>query len=104
MLWNKETYGARVCLIKSEDLLSKTNAIMHYLAGFLGIEFDDILLVPTFNKLPATAKARLKEEKQDTQSGPPLSGRELTEQELNIIERETSETYTLVLKEVVTFE
>jgi hypothetical protein len=104
MLWNKETYGDRVCLIKFEDLLSKTNAIMHYLAGFLGIEFDDILLVPTFYKLAATAKARLKEEKHDTQSSAPLSGRELTEQELNTIERETSETYTLVLKEVVTFE
>jgi hypothetical protein len=104
MLWNKATYGDRICLIKFEDLLSKTSAIMHYLAGFLGIEFDDILLVPTFNKLPATAKARLKEEKHDTQSSPPLSGRKLTEQELNIIERETSETYTLVLKEVVTFE
>jgi len=104
MLWNKETYGASVCLIKFEDLLSKTNAIMHYLAGFLGIEFDDILLLPTFNKLPTTAKARLKEEKRDTQSSPPLSGRKLTEQELNTIERETSAIYKLVLKEVVTFE
>jgi hypothetical protein len=104
MLWNKETYGDRVCLIKFEDLLSKTNAIMHYLAGFLGIEFDDILLVPTFNKLPGSAKARLKEEKHDTQNRPPLSARKLTEQELNTIERDTSETYTLVLKEVVTFE
>jgi hypothetical protein len=104
MLWNKETYGDRVCLVTFEDLLSKTDAIMHYLAGFLGIEFDDILLSPTFNKLPATAKAHLKEEKYDTQSSPRLSGRKLTEQELNTIERETSETYTMVLKEVVTLE
>ena len=104
MLWNKETYGDRVCLIKFEDLLSKTDAIMHYLAGFLGIEFDDILLVPTFNKLPATARARLEEKKHDTQGSPPLGGNKLTEQELNTIQRETSETYTLVLKEVITFD
>ena len=104
MLWNKETYGDRVCLIKFEDLLSKTNSVMLYLAGFLGIAFDDILLLPTFNKLPTAAKASLREEGHGTQVRPPVDGNELTEQELNTIERETGETYKMVLKEVVAFE
>jgi hypothetical protein len=104
MLWHKERYGDCVCLLRFEDLVSKTEAVMRYLTGFLGIEFDDILLVPTFNKYPTKAIERLKEENRATRSGPLWGGRKLAEQEVNTIERETSEIYSLVLKEVVTFE
>ena len=103
MLWNKEKYGDSVCLITFEDLVSKTEAVMRYLAGFLGIEFNDILLVPTFNKYPSKANARFREENRDTQSGPLSGARKLAEQEVDTIERETSEIYYQVLKEVVTF-
>ena len=51
-LRNKERYADRICLIQFEDLDSKTEAVMRFLAEFLGIEFDDILLTPTFNTLP----------------------------------------------------
>jgi hypothetical protein len=50
MLWNKERYGDRVCIITFEDLISKTESVMRYLARFLKIEFDNIVLIPTFNK------------------------------------------------------
>jgi hypothetical protein len=52
MLWNKERYGDRVCIINFEDLIRRTKAVMQYLAGFLKIGFDDIFLIPTFNKIP----------------------------------------------------
>jgi hypothetical protein len=103
MLWNKEKYGDSVCLIKFEDLASKTEAVMRYLTGFLGIEFDDILLVPTFNKYPTKADTRLKEENYATQSDLLWGARKLAEQEVNTIESETSEIYSQVLKAVVTF-
>jgi len=104
MLWNREKYGDSVCLIKFEDLASKTEAVMHYLAGFLGIEFDDVLLVPTFNKYPIKENAHSEEENLPTRGAPLSGGRKLAEQEVNTIERETSGIYTRVLKEVVTFE
>ena len=104
MLWNKKKYGDSVCLIKFEDLLGKTEAVMHYLADFLGIEFDDILLVPTFNKWPTKLNTSF------SPAGHAIAGSQLTSgsrssgQELDSIEGMTSEKYSLVLKEVVGFE
>jgi hypothetical protein len=49
-LRNKEKYGERVCIV-----VSKTESVMSYMADFLGINFDNILLVPTFNKCPIRA-------------------------------------------------
>ena len=77
---------------------------MRYLAEFLGIEFDDILMVPTFNKLPIGANTSFKLENPGILSAALTRYRTLTTQELNTIERLTSETYQLVLKEVVRFE
>jgi hypothetical protein len=104
MLWNKERYGDRVCLIQFEDLIRKTEGIMRFLAAFLTIEFDDILLVPTFNKFPLKEDTTFKTENHGIVSSLPAEERTLTGQELNTIERMTSETYPLVLKEVVRFE
>jgi hypothetical protein len=103
ILWNKERYGDRVCLITFEDLVSKAEAVMRYLAGFLGIEFDDTLLVPTFNTLPIRANTSFEVEDHGILNSPLSRYKTLTGQELDTIERMTSETYSLVLKEVVRF-
>ena len=104
MLWNKEKYGDRVCLIQFADIIRKTETVMRFLAEFLGIEFDDILLVPTFNKFPLKEETTIKAEKDGFVSSLPAAESTLTAQELHTIERMTSETYRLVLKEVVRFE
>jgi len=52
MVENKSRYGDRVCIITFEDLVKRTDLVMHYLAEFLNINFDTILLTPTFNKIP----------------------------------------------------
>ena len=102
-LWNKEKYGDRVCLLKFEDLVGKTEAVMRYLAEFLGIEFNNILLAPTFNKFPIRASASLNAEDHGVVNSPLFRERTLTGQELNTIEEISSETYRLVLNEVVRF-
>ena len=104
-LRNKEQYGDRVCIIKFEDLVSKTETVMRYLAEFLGIEFDDILLVPTFNKFPIKAHADFKVENHGIVNSPlSIRPKTLSEQELDTIERMTCETYPRVLNEAVKFE
>ena len=103
MLWNKERYGDQVCIIKFEDLVGKTESVMRYLAEFLGIKFDDILLVPTFNKVPIKAHTSFKAENHGILNSPLSRYTTLTGQELDIIERTTRETYSLVLNEVVNF-
>ena len=101
---NKERYGDRVRIIKFEDLVGKTEAVMRYLAEFLGIEFDDSLLVPTFNKFPIKAHTSLKVENHGIGNSPLSKDRTLLEQEFDTIERMTRETYSRVLNETVEFE
>jgi len=104
MLRNKEKYGDSVCLVKFEDLVSKTEAVMRHLAEFLGIEFDDILLVPTFNKFPIKVNMSFNAEDYSIADSRFSAERTSIGQELDDIERITSEKYSLVLKEVVRFE
>jgi hypothetical protein len=40
MLWNKERYGDRVCILTFEDLVGKTESLMRYLTEFLEIKFN----------------------------------------------------------------
>jgi hypothetical protein len=77
---------------------------MRFLAEFLGIEFDDILLTPTFNKFPVKANTSLKVKNQGTLNSLLATEQILTEHEFDRIEKETSETYSLLLREAVRFE
>jgi hypothetical protein len=102
-LWNKERYGDRVCIIKFEDLVSKTEVVMRYLAEFLCIEFDDILLVPTFNKFPIKAHTSFKVENYGIINSTLSRYKTLTGSELDTIDEMTGEIYPRVLKEVINF-
>jgi hypothetical protein len=104
MLWSKEKYGDCVCLIQFEDLVSKTASVMRFLAEFLGVEFDDILLIPTFNKFPVKANTSFKVKDQGTLNSLLSTEKTLTEHEVDTIEKETSEIYSLVRRESVRFE
>jgi hypothetical protein len=103
-LRNKERYGDRVCFIKFKDVVSKTRAVMLYLAEFLGIAFQDILLVPTFNTLPLGINTSFQGEDRGEVNSPRSREEIGTTEELNTIERATSEMYLLVLSKVVRFE
>jgi hypothetical protein len=103
MLRSKEQYGDCVCLIQFEDLLRKNEAVMRYLTEFLGTAFDDILLTPTFNKFPVKADRSLKLKDEDVSNSLLSTEEALTEHEEDTIEAQTSETYSLVLKETVKF-
>ena len=104
MLWNKERYGDLVCLIQFEDLVSKTKAVMSHLAEFLGIEFEDILLVPTFNKFSIKANTSFHLEDHLILRKTQSRYKTLTPQQLDTIEKMTGDIYLKVLKEVVRFE
>ena len=103
MLWNKQQYGDSVCLIQLEDLIGRTEAVMHILAELLDIEFDDILLTPTFNKFPVKANMSLEMKDQGALDSLLLTEKALKEHEVNTIDRETSETYSMVLAETIRF-
>ncbi len=103
MLRNKKMYGDRICLLKFEDLVAETEAVMRYLAKFLDIKFDDILVVPTFNNLPIKAHTSFKSENHGIINETLSRYKTLTASELGIIEEMTGEIYSDVLEEVVKF-
>lgn len=102
-LENKERYGYRVCVIRFEDLVSKTEPVMRHLAGFLDLEFDPILLTPTFNKTPIGANTSFQLEKSTIMDSTLNRHKTLTQDELEIIGSLTDKTYKLVAEKAIVF-
>ena len=97
MLWNKERYGDRVCIINFDDLVKRTEAVMHYLAEFLNIQFDDILLTPTFNKIPIKPNTSFNLEDPGIIVSVLDRYKTLKQEELEIVEEMTGKLYETVL-------
>jgi len=97
MLRNKDKYGDRVCILTFEDLISKTESVMRYLAEFLEIKFKDILLEPTFNKYPIRANTSFEAEKNGIISTTLQRYKTLAQEELEFIESTSKELYGQVL-------
>jgi hypothetical protein len=102
-LRNKEKYGERVCIVRFEDLVSKTESVMSYMADFLGINFDNILVVPTFNKCPIRANTSFNAEQHGIVASTLSRYKMLSEEELKIIEKMTEDIYSMILKEAPEF-
>jgi hypothetical protein len=97
MLENKEKYKDRVIIISFEDLIQNIEPVMRSLADFLNIEFDDILLVPTFNKFPMVANTSFRAEKAGIVDSTLFRYKTLTHEELDIIDEMTRDNYKQVL-------
>ena len=102
-LRNKKKYRERVCIVRFEDLVSKTESVMSYMADFLRINFDNILLVPTFNKCPIRANTSFNAEQHGIVANTLSRYKMLSEEELKIIEKMTEDIYSMILKETPEF-
>jgi hypothetical protein len=100
---NKERFGERVCIIKFEDLIGDPGAVMHCLAEFLEIEFDPVLLTPTFNKSPIRANTSFKEEKTGIVKSTLARHETLSAAEISMIVEMTQDVYRSALDEAVAF-
>ncbi len=103
MTRNREKFGERVCIIKFEDLVSRTESVMRHLANFLGIQFDRILLTPTFNKFPIRANTSFEMEEAGILNSTLTRYKILKAEELEIIDKMTWEEYQKVLDHIVEF-
>jgi hypothetical protein len=54
---NKKQHGDRVFILSYEDLVTDTEAVMRCLAEYLDINFNKLLLIPTFNDFPIKANS-----------------------------------------------
>jgi hypothetical protein len=103
MLRNKDRYGDRVRILTFEDLITKTRAVMLYLAEFLEIKFDNILLMPTFNKYPIRANTSFEAEQDGIISSTLQRYKTLAREELEFIESTSKELYGKVLSVAIRF-
>ncbi len=100
---NQEKYGEKVCIIRFEDLISKTESVMRYLSGFLGIEFNDMMLRPTFNRSPIRANTSFELEKEKIVESTLYRYKTLCPEHLDMIQTMTAKDYELVLEKSVQF-
>jgi hypothetical protein len=98
MVRNKQKYGNRVCIITFEDLVKRTEAVMRYLAEFLDLKFDDILLTPTFNKFPIKPNTSFKLEEPGIMISALERYKTLSREELTMVEKITADAYEEVLQ------
>jgi hypothetical protein len=103
MLRNKDQYGDRALILTFEDLITKTKAVMHYLAEFLGIKFEDILLEPTFNRYPIRANTSFEAEQNGIINSTLQRYKTLPREELAFIESESKDLYGQVLDLAICF-
>jgi hypothetical protein len=100
---NKKRYGQLVSVVKFEDLVGKTETVMRHLARFLGIKFDPILLVPTFNKKPIQANTSFEVDESGIMTSTLSRHEILSDDHLQLIESVTAEDYRTVLSCVERF-
>ena len=103
MTRNREKFGERVCIIKFEDLVSRTEPVMRHLAYFLDIQFDEILLTPTFNRSSIKANTSFEMKQSGILNSTLTRYKTLTDEELEIIDKMTKEEYQKVLDNIVEF-
>jgi hypothetical protein len=101
MISNKDKYGPKVIIIHFEDLIRNTEAVMSCVAELLGIIFDDILLIPTFNKIPIRANTSFEAPPHGIISSTLDRYKTLSAQELETIRRMTDALYREVLERAV---
>jgi hypothetical protein len=97
MVRNKESYGDRVRIIRFEDLVRRTESMMRYLCGFIGIRYDEVLLTPTFNKTPVKPNTSFKLEDPGISVSVLSRYKDLSEEELKIVDEMTAEAYAAAL-------
>ena len=101
MIENRRQYGDRVCIITFEDLVSRTDPVLHLLVEFLGINFDSILLTPTFNKAPLQTNRSFQPQKTGILPGAEERSETLSSEQLDMIEAMTGDMYNQVLKQAI---
>jgi hypothetical protein len=100
MVRNKDRWGDQVGILKFEDLVTHTESIMRQLAEFLGINFEKILLFPTFNKHLINANTSFESSQSGILKSTVTRYNTLSEKELQTITQETAEDYEKVLTKV----
>ena len=99
----RKKFDDRVCFIKFENLIDRTESVMRHLAEFLGISYQDILLEPTFNGIPIQPANGQKTDDSDAKLQSFTESKMLDEDQRVLIEKMTVADYQSALQHVEAF-
>jgi len=99
---NKDVFGNRVCIVRYEDLTGNTEAVMRHLSKFLNIEFNSILLTPTFNR-SGVRTLNYAEMAEGPQNNPLLQSDAAQFEKIDVDWNQTLDEYEAVLSKTVQF-
>jgi len=94
-------FNDRVCLVRFEDLMNRTDAFMHFLSDFLKISFEDILMTPTFNSIPFQSSNCSEIDQTGMTSDYLFDSNVLDQNDRSFIKEMTHANYQTILGEVV---
>ena len=100
---SREKFDDRICFIKFESLIDRTESVMRHLAKFLGISYEDILLEPTFNGIPIQPANSQKTDNSDGKLQSFTESKTLDKDQRVLIEKMTVAEYQSALQHVVAF-
>jgi hypothetical protein len=100
---NRDALEKNLCIIRFEDLIANTEAVMMYLSDFLNIEYNTILLAPTYNGSPISANTSFELEKSKIIESTLYRYKTLRSEQLKMIDSMTSDLYHTILDKAVEF-
>lgn len=100
VLTTQRKHQNRVRIIDLKDLATNAEAVMRYLSGFLGIDYHDILLKPTFNLSPVASCREAGTEGPGTSGDENLASFSISEDQRKVIAEMTNEVYQEVLHQL----
>jgi hypothetical protein len=97
----RKKFGDRVCLIKFDDLTTRTESVMRFLSEFLAIPYEDILIKPTSNGIAIWPDNGQKTRDDDARDNSFTDSNKLDDDKRKLIKETTAADYQTVLREVV---
>jgi len=103
LMKTRKKFDDRVCVIKFENLIDRTESVMRHLAEFLGISYHDIFLEPTFNGIPIQPANGQKTDNSNAKLQSFTESKTLDKDQRVLIEKMTVADYQSALQHVVAF-
>lgn len=97
---SKMEHGSKVCLISFERMLQDVEGCMRFLATYLGIDFDNTLLTPTFQGMSIKADSAFKVDRHGVIDAPLHRSKNLSDEEAYYIDAQTLDLYKKVFAQV----
>lgn len=100
MIKNKTEYGNKVYIISFENMLNDVGGCMRSLTAYLGIDFNETLLTPTFQGMGIKADSSFEVDRHGVIDAPLHRSKNLSDEEARVIDTQTLDLYKKVVSQM----